>query len=261
MASKPVYLETRGEVASIVLNRPAKLNALNLEIWSGISDLCAEVAENEAVKVLIIRGATAEAFASGADIAEFPKVHATPESARDYHGQIHLAYDAVANMNKPTIAMIQGYCFGGGCALALCCDLRYADLTAKFCIPPARLGIAYSLKETKRLFDLVGPSKTKEMLFGAKVIEAEEALNVGLATRLFAPADIEAETLAFAEQLCQLSQFSIRTIKTTVQAINAGEQKESAELHRLIMSGFEGADYREGRDAFLEKRKANFTYR
>lgn len=261
MQDKPVYMEERGEIAVMVLNRPEKLNALNHAIWASIPALCAEVADNREIKVLIVRGSTTQAFASGADIAEFPKVHATPDTARAYHHDIHTAYDALNGLEKPTIAMVQGYCFGGGCALALCCDMRYADTTSKFCIPPARLGIAYSLKETKRLYDLVGPSKTKEMLYGAKVIEAEEALRVGLATRLFRPEEIEAETFAFAEELCRLSQFSIRTIKRTTQSIGAGAQQADAELQARIMSGFEGADYREGRAAFLEKRKPNFTYR
>ena len=199
MNQASTYLERRGEVGVIVLNRPEKLNALNEEVWAGIARHAGEVARDPALKVMIIRGVDERAFAAGADIAEFPKVHATPESARAYHGVIHEAYEAVAGMEKPTIALVRGICFGGGCALALCCDLRYADTGARFCIPPAKLGIAYSFKETKRLHDLVGPAKTKEMLLGAKVIHAEEALAIGLATRLFAPDEIEAETFAFAE--------------------------------------------------------------
>jgi enoyl-CoA hydratase/carnithine racemase len=261
MNERPVYLEKQGEIAVMVLNRPGKLNALNHEIWAAIPGLCAEVTEDPGLKVLIVRGATTKAFASGADIAEFPKVHATPDTARAYHHDIHAAYDALNGMEKPTIAMISGYCFGGGCALALCCDMRYADTTAKFCIPPARLGIAYSLKETKRLADLVGPSKAKEMLMGAKVIEAEEAATVGLATRLFQPEALESGTYGFAEELCRLSQFTIRTISATVAEIASGAHEASPALQARIMGGFEGVDYLEGRAAFLEKRKAKFTYR
>ena len=261
MRERPVYLKKQGEIAVIVLNRPEKLNALNHEIWATIPKLCAEVADDPALNVLIVRGVTPAAFASGADIAEFPKVHATPETAKAYHQDIHAAYDALNGMEKPTIAMISGYCFGGGCALALCCDMRYADTTSKFCIPPAKLGIAYSLKETKRLADLVGPSKAKEMLMGAKVIEAEEALNVGLVTRLFQPGELERGTYGFAEELCGLSQFTIRTISATVREISAGAQQASDALQARIMGGFEGEDYLEGRAAFLEKRRAKFTYR
>ena len=261
MGERPVYLEKQGEIAVMVLNRPEKLNALNHEVWATIPSLVAEVSADPGLKVLIVRGATPKAFASGADIAEFPKVHANAQSARAYHHDIHAAYDALNSMEKPSIAMISGYCFGGGCALALCCDMRYADTTARFCIPPAKLGIAYSLKETKRLADLVGPSKAKEMLMGAKVIEAEEAVTVGLATRLFEPEELERGTYGFAEELCRLSQFTIRAVSATVRAINAGAQEADPALQARIMGGFEGEDYLEGRAAFLEKRKPKFTYR
>ncbi len=259
--SKPIYLERRGEVAVITLNRPEKLNALNREIWRGIKTFCAEIAADPGLKVMVMRGATPAAFASGADIAEFPVVHATPQSAREYHSEIREAYDAVANLEKPTIAMIQGYCFGGGCAVALCCDLRYADTTSSFCIPPAKLGLVYSLHETKRLSDLVGPSKAKEMLMGAKVIQAEEALQCGLATRLFAPEALERETFAFADELARLSQTTIRGVKKMVGLISHGEVDDTPETRALSGGAFESPDYREGRDAFLAKRKPNFTVR
>jgi len=260
-SEQPVLLSVEDEIATLTLNRPAKLNAMNRAIWQGVLDGCAAVAADQDVKVLVIKGATPQAFSAGADIAEFPQVHATPESARDYHALIRRAYDAVANLQKPSIALIQGICFGGGCALALCCDLRYADRTARFSIPPARLGIVYSLHETKRLYDLVGPSKTKEILMGAKVIEAEEAAAVGLVTRLFEAADVARETYAFASTLGELSQFTIRAVKEMVGKITYGATDDNADTRALVASGFQGVDYREGRDAFLQKRKAKFSYR
>jgi enoyl-CoA hydratase/carnithine racemase len=261
MSDKPIYLRTRGEIAEIVLNRPAKHNALNREVWETIPKLIAEVEQNPDLKVLILRGSTPEAFAAGADISEFSTVHATAESAQAYHASIRAAYDALTHFERPTIAMIQGICFGGGCAIALCCDMRYADTTSRFCIPPAKLGIAYSLYETKRLNDLVGPSKTKEMLMGAKVIEAEEAVAIGLATRLFAPEDIERGTFGFAEELCQLSQFTIRAVKSNVGEILNGAHEETETSEQLSRAAFKGPDYIEGRNAFMEKRKPKFTYR
>ena len=198
MTLKPIFLNRDGEIAEMVLNRPDKHNALNQEIWRAIPGLIREVETDPALKVLIVRGVAAKAFAAGADIAEFPEVHATTESAIAYHGEIAQAFEAMNQMAKPTIAMISGICFGGGCALALTCDLRYADETARFCIPPAKLGIAYSLRESKRLTDVVGPSKAKEMLMGAKIIDASEAEQVGLVTRLFKSETLEAETRAFA---------------------------------------------------------------
>lgn len=258
MSEQPIYLERQGEIAVMVINRPAKRNALNQAIWSAIPDLAAEIAADPGIKVAILRGGTEKAFAAGADIGEFAEVHATTDRARHYHGTITEAYDAIANLRIPTIAMIQGVCYGGGCALALCCDLRYADHTARFSIPPARLGLAYSLRETKRLVDLVGPAKTKEMLMGARVLSAEEALATGLATRLFAPAVLAAETIAFAEQLCALSQYSIGAIKEIVGLIVEGAITETARSSELVLGAFDDDDYHEGRVAFMEKREPNF---
>ena len=261
MDPRPIYLKRDGAVATMVLNRPEKRNALNRAIWQAIPVLCAEVAADPEVKVLILRGADEVCFASGADIAEFREVHATPDTARAYHEDVTHAYDALTGLDKPTVAMVQGICFGGGCAVALCCDMRYADHTAKFCIPPARLGLAYNLADTKKLADLVGPSKAMEMLMGAKVIEAEEALTFGLVTRLFESAALERETYAFAEQLCGLSQYTIRAVSQMVRRIQKGQSRDDAETMAISLGAFDGPDYKEGRDAFLAKRKAAFTYR
>ena len=259
MTDRAIYLETRGAIAELVLNRPDKRNALSAEMWRAIPRLVSEAGSHPEIKVLILRGASAEAFSAGADIAEFDRVHASAATAHDYHAVVGAAYEALAQLAKPSIAMVRGVCFGGGCALALCCDLRYADPSASFCIPPARLGLTYSLGETKRLVDLVGPSKAKEMLMGASVIDAEEALRIGLATRLFAAAELERETFAFAERLCGLSQFTIRAVKQVIAEIQNGAVAETELSRRLLERQFEGPDYLEGRRAFLEKRKPEFT--
>ena len=259
MTQEPVYLTTEGSIAQLILNRPAKRNALTRAMWAAIPEHAAAIAADAEVKVLVLRGATPAAFAAGADIAEFEEVFASPETARAYQEVVHTAYDAIADLAKPTIAMVQGVCFGGGCALALCCDLRYADESATFCIPPARLGLAYSLAETRRLVELVGPAKAKEMLMGARVIEADEALRIGLATRLFRVAELESETMAFADRLCELSQFTIRATKAVIQDILDGAETETS--RRLFEEQFRSADYIEGRNAFLEKREPHFTWR
>ena len=261
MSNDPIYMTKTGEIAEIFLNRPDKLNALNAEVWQGIVELFGQAGADDEVKVVILRSSAPRAFAAGADISEFPIVHATAESAGAYHDKIRTAYDAIATLNKPTIAMVRGVCFGGGCAIALNCDLRYADTTSRFCIPPARLGIAYSLLETKRLSDLIGPSRAKEMLMGAKVIDAQEALSIGLATRLFEPDELEAGTRDFAQNLCNLSQFTIRAVKSMVSEISDGATDETETSRRLRGEGFQGADYIEGPDAFLGNRRAKFYYR
>lgn len=254
-----VTIEKSEAVATLILNRPSKRNALNESMWRDIGDLTNDIADDPSVKVLVLRGADASAFSAGADIAEFERVHASPEIAKAYQQVVETAYRAVADLPKPTIAMIQGICFGGGCALSLCCDLRYADLTASFCIPPAKLGLVYSLEETKRLADLVGPSKAKEMLMGAYVVDAEEALRVGLATRLVPTDELENETYSFARHLAGLSQATIGAVKSMMTEISNGAVEATELSQRLVEAQFESADYIEGRRAFLEKRKPNFS--
>lgn len=256
---RAIELEKDGPVATLTLNRSAKRNALNEEMWRDIADRVNELAGDRSTKVLILRGVDRSAFSAGADITEFDRVHESPKSADAYRRVVDAAYEAVAGLEKPTIAMIQGVCFGGGCALSLCCDLRYADPTASFCIPPAKLGLVYSLKETKRLADLVGPSKAKEMLMGAYVVDADEALRVGLATRLFATTELERETYAFASRLADLSQATIGAVKVMMNEIAEGATKETNVSHRRIRGQFESADYVEGRRAFLDKRKPRFS--
>lgn len=262
MTDAPIYLETRDEIAVLVINRPEKRNALNRAAWEAIHRLVRDVAADRRIKVLLLRGATPEAFASGADIGEFAEVYATADSARHYHeALVRPTFEAVATLEKPTIALIQGICFGGGCTLALTCDLRYADTSARFSIPPAKLGLVYSLRDSKGLVDLVGPSKAKEMLFSGRVVEAREAIENGLITRLFQPADLDRETFALAEELCRLSQYSIRAIKRIVGSITGGATDDNELTRGLLLGAFGNPDYQEGRDAFLEKRPPRFTHR
>ena len=259
MTERAIELVKDGPVATMILNRSAKRNALSERMWFDIADRVDELAGDRTIKALILRGVDRSAFSAGADIAEFDRVHESPKSAEAYRQVVDTAYEAVAGLEIPTIAMIQGVCFGGGCALSLCCDLRYADSTARFCIPPAKLGLVYSLKETKRLADLVGPSHAKEMLMGAYVVDAEEALRIGLASRLFKAEDLERETCDFAKRLADLSQATIGAVKVMMKEITKGVSAENEVSSRLVGAQFESADYIEGRRAFLEKRKPNFS--
>lgn len=259
MTDRPIYIERDGWIATLILNRPTKRNALDEVMWRTIAEQARELDDDPSVKVVVLRGVDPSAFSAGADIAEFDRVHQSPKTASVYRQVVEEAYEAVADCRKPTIAMIQGVCFGGGCALSLCSDLRYADRTAQFCIPPAKLGLVYSLKETKRLADLVGPSKAKEMLMGACVINADEALQIGLATRLFGSQDLERATYEFARNLSELSQATIGAVKAMMSEISNGAIGETDVSRRLIEGQFESADYIEGRRAFLGKRKPTFS--
>lgn len=261
MSNDPVVLKRDGEIAELVLNRPDKQNALSRAMWLAIAAGAKAAGADPTVRVLILRGASPQAFSAGADISEFKTVHGTPEAAKDYGQVVHGAYEAVANLDKPTIAMVQGNCFGGGCALTLCCDFRYADSTSRFCIPPANLGIAYSFQETKRLSDLVGQSKAKEMLFAARVVGAEEALRIGLIDQLYQPGELTQRTREFAHTLGEKSQFTIKAVKAYMRAIAAGADADTEATKHIGKQAYANEDYREGVKAFMEKRKPKFTYR
>lgn len=259
MTDRPIEVTKDGPVATLTLNRPDKRNALNEAMWREIADQANALGNDASIRVLVLRGVDDQAFSAGADIGEFDRVHQSPNSAEAYRQVVDAAYEAVAALKQPTIAMVQGVCFGGGCALSLCCDLCYADHSASFCIPPARLGLVYSLKETKRLADLIGPSKAKEMLMGAYVVDADEALRIGLATRLFEPASVERETYQFARHLAELSQATIGAVKVMMSEILRGASEDTDLSRRLVEAQFDSADYVEGRRAFLEKRKPDFA--
>ncbi|TNE57518.1 MAG: enoyl-CoA hydratase [Alphaproteobacteria bacterium] len=255
-----IKLIRQGAIGHLVLNRPDKLNALNKAMWAAIPALLKEAETDKALKVLLVHGADERAFAAGADISEFGEVFGTREAAKDFSKIVTEAHAALHNFPKPTIARVEGRCIGGGCGLALCCDLRFAAKGATFGITPAKLGLAYRLPETKRLVDLVGAAKAKDILFSGRLLSAEESLQIGLIDRLFDSGDLEAETEAYCALLAQNSQYSIRSIKRIVNLILEGTPKDTAESLTLEAGGPEGDDFKEGTRAFLEKRKPVFPY-
>jgi enoyl-CoA hydratase/carnithine racemase len=175
-AESPVLVRRGGDaaIAEIVLNRPGKRNALGVASWRALVNACAGLAADPAVRVAVVRGAP-PAFSAGADIAEFGEVFRDAAAATAYNDLVQAALGAVERLEIPTIAMVAGDCVGGGCGLALACDLRFAAEGARFGITPARLGLAYTLADTRRLVDLVGPARAKDILFSARLLDAGEA--------------------------------------------------------------------------------------
>jgi enoyl-CoA hydratase len=254
-----LFVEKEGAVATIVLNRPEKRNALNLEMWGTLSTLLQQLEEDRETKVVVIRGVDDTAFSAGADISEFVSNRFSPEQAKRYNDQSMGAVDRLHRFPKPTIAMIQKYAVGGGLDIALSCDFRFSSEDGVFAITPAKLGIVYNLTSTKRLVDLVGPSRTKEILYTARSLDAHEAYRIGLVDRIYSQDEIVGQTYAFARLLTERSQVSIRGTKKMVQAILDGHIEESPELAQMVLESFHSEDYREGVQAFLEKRKPRFS--
>jgi enoyl-CoA hydratase/carnithine racemase len=245
-------------IATLVLNRPAKHNALTLQMWRSLPRILRDLETNSTVRVLVVRGAGDEAFASGADISEFATVRADPASAHEYSATVAAAEHALANFRWPTIALIHGFCVGGGLEVALACDLRWASRTARFGITAARLGIVYSLLATRRLASIVGSSHARDLLYSGRLIGSEEAQAIGLVNEVCAPEALDAQTQDYARLLSQQAPLSQHGAKRMLQHLVGDVEMTESDLAALVDRSYESDDYREGVRAFLEKRRPHF---
>lgn len=246
-------------VATVTFNRPERHNAITFEMFGALPRLFTDLDADPDVRVIVLRGAGEQAFASGADIAEFETVRRTAETARIYNARVAEAEKTLAGLSKPSIAMIRGYCIGGGCGLALAADLRFADHTATLAITPAKLGVVYGLESTKRLVDLVGPSRAKWILMSGSHLPAGRAQALGLLDEVVPAGELESHTYDFARLIAGRSQVSVRAAKVMVNRIVDGQVEDDETTTRLRNDSVESADYAEGVRAFLEKRTPNFS--
>lgn len=246
-----------GPVGFLMLNRPERRNALNREMWAALPELVAALDNDPQTRLLILRGAGTEAFAAGADISEFAENRANPELAREYEALNGKAFAALRATAKPAVAMISGFCIGGGLALALACDLRIASEDAVFALPPARLGLAYPLDGLRDLLHAVSPAFAKEMLFTARRYKAAEALEAGLIHRVVPQDRLDSETRALAAEIAENAPLTIKASKRAIDALAGRPIAE--DLKALAAACFASADYAEGQRAFLEKRKPRFS--
>lgn len=249
-----------GNTGFLTLNRPDRRNAVNAAMWAGIPDAMGRLAAVDAVRVIVISGAGEEAFASGADISEFAMKRGDADQARAYEAQSAAALASIRGAALPVIAMIHGFCIGGGLAIALACDLRVAAETAVFALPPARLGLAYPVSGLRDLLGAVSAASAKDLLFTGRRIAADEALTMGLVNKVVRAAGLAAATDAICSDIAGNAPLSILAAKRAVAAISTTTipQEQLDELSRLSDACFSSADYAEGRQAFLEKRKPNF---
>ena len=258
LAEGGLRLDRDGAVVRLTLSRPAARNALTLAMWQGIDTVAAALAADASARVLVISGEGEKAFSAGADIAEFPETYATPESTAAYNATVRRAQAAIADLPFPVIAAVRGACFGGGCGLALHSDLRFASLGSCFAVTPARLGLAYSFADTRRLVALVGPARAKDILFSGRTLEADEALSIGLIDWVIPDEKLDQAVETYAGGLASLSQTSIRIAKAMIDTIAQGAAEPTPELEQAFQASFSGADFKEGYAAFMEKRKPDF---
>jgi enoyl-CoA hydratase/carnithine racemase len=260
MTSPHLYIERENEIARLIIDRPAKRNALSLLMWQAIPSLMDQVAADAGIKVLIVQGVDDTAFAAGADIDEIAECVGDAKRGWHYMDAVHAAESAIGRCEKPVIAMIRGDCIGGGVELALACDLRFAAKGARFGITPSKLGLVYSLASTRRLVELVGPGLARDYLYSARLFDLDEARNVGLVDREFGLDEIVAQTKSYAETLCLRSQWSIRAAKAIVRTALSGATVEDEHIRRLRGSAFLCSDLEEGVLAFRERRPASFSW-
>jgi enoyl-CoA hydratase len=246
-------------IAWIILRNPARLNAVRFEMWEAIPAVVATLAADRDVRVLVMRGAGHEAFASGADISEFATHRKDPASAAAYEQTNGRAFSALLSCEKPLVAMIEGVCIGGGLALAACADLRVAADDVRMALPPAKLGLGYAFSGVERLVHLVGPAAASEIFFTARTYSAEEALRIGLVNQVVPKSDLESFTRRYAEGIAGNAPLTLRAAKRAIAEIGRDPAVRDLDgVKRLIAECFASADYAEGVRAFLEKRPPRF---
>jgi len=243
----------------MTFNNPERHNAVSMEMWQAAEAILADFNADEAVRVIVLTGAGGKAFVSGADISKFESERGSAEAVAAYQAQTARVYDGIAASPKPTIAMIQGHCIGGGTALAVCCDIRICGESAGFGVPAAKLGLGYPLAGIRRLVDLVGPSFAKEIFYTARKFTAEEARVMGLVNRVVPDAELEAYVRDYAARIAANAPLTIGSVKAIVgEALKDRGAANEARCDALVKACFASEDYIEGRRAFMEKRAPVF---
>ena len=262
MTTDKLTVEKDSGVAWLTINQPERRNAFSLAMWQAVPAIMADCAEDDAVKAIVLTGAGDKAFSAGNDISEFGELRSTPEQIAAYHATTGRAYAAISGAAKPTIAMIQGFCIGGGLEVSQLCDLQIAADNARFAVTPARLGLGYKYEDVRLLTRNVSAMHAKELLFTARVFDAHEALAMGLINRVAPAAEVIAFTNDYARTIAANAPLSVQAAKVIVHEAVKPEGDADPELcRRWVEKCDNSADYREGQRAFAEKRKPAFTGR
>ncbi|MGH3624566.1 MAG: enoyl-CoA hydratase/isomerase family protein [Sciscionella sp.] len=249
-------LDDSDPVATLTIDRQQKRNAMSFEMWSALPGIAKEVASSSA-KVLIVRGG--EHFSAGADISEFATLRAGQQGARRYADAVHAGERALAELSKPTIAELRGFCVGGGCEIALACDIRIAAEDALFGVTPAKLGLVYNFTSTRQLVHAVGAAWAKQILFSGELVDAATALRIGLVNELHPAEQVPARAAELARTIAGRARLSVRGAKNIVNRISSGADVEDADVEALYDEAHASDDYREGVQAFLDKRPPRFA--
>jgi enoyl-CoA hydratase len=249
-----------GKVGYLTFNNPERHNAVSLDMWEAAEGFLDDFKNDKNIRVVIVTGAGGKAFVSGADISKFDKERSSQDMIDRYNESVDRANNAFYTFPKPTIAMIRGYCIGGGVSLALCCDMRICTEGSKFGVPAAKLGLGYRYDGLKKLVDLVGPSFAKEIFYTARQFTAAEAQMMGLVNRVLSDAELESYVKNYAETIARNAPITVDSIKFIVgQTLKDPDKRDLKGCDDWVARAFASKDYTEGRKAFMEKRKPQFT--
>ena len=251
--------EKDGAVGRMIFNNPGRHNAVKLQMWEAIPTILDLLEADDDIKVIVLEGAGDRSFVAGADISEFETVRATPEGYKHYENVADNATDRLSDSTKTTIAMIQGYCIGGGTGIAVACDLRFASSDSRFGVPAAKLGVGYRAGGIAKVLALVGPSFTKEIFFTARQFSAEEALQMGLINRMVERDQLRPAVAEYCDTIAVNAPLSIKAVKKILKELTRRDAEPDWDLcEELVEECFASDDYIEGRRAFMEKREAVF---
>jgi len=255
-----ILARIEGASGHVIFNNPERYNAVSLEMWDAVEVALSAFLKDDQIRVVILSGAGGKAFVSGADISKFEKERGSKEATEHYNAHLKVVYELIENYPKPTIAMIDGHCIGGGLNLATCTDFRIASTKSRFSMPAAKLALGYPFDAIRRLFNAVGPAAAKQLMFTAKSIDADTALRLGLVQEVVSGDALAERVTELAETIAGNAPLTVRAMKyISTQVMQPDPSaRDLSRCDEMVAACFASDDYIEGRKAFMEKRKPEF---